>query len=156
MNQPNKQPNSIQDQRLVDFTDQVFEGRIKQVESDVNDELLSLEKTILRLNQAFPLTSLDEAAVKQMQVRLNARMRREEQAARQPFFKKWFEPQSRLQFGIALILAVSSIIFVIFSPSFATSGSSINATALTSSQSSIVAAAMVGVLLIILWIKRRK
>lgn len=155
MNQPSKYPNSIQDNRLADFADQVMKGRIKQVESDVNEELLGLEKTILRLNQAFPLTSLAEATVKQMQVRLNARMRREEQETKQPFWEKWFEPQFRLQFGMVFIVMALVIVFVIFAPSFTTADSSINATALTPMQSSTVMV-LAGVILVFLWIKRRK
>ena len=156
MNQPSKHPNSIQDNRLADFTDQVMEGRIKQVEPDVDEELLNLEKTILRLNQTFPHTALDEATVKQMHVRLNARMRREEQETKQPFWKKWFEPQSRLQFGMVFIVMALVIVFVTFPPSFTATGSSVAATALTPLQSSTIVVALAGVILVFLWIKRRK
>ncbi len=157
MNQPNNRPNSMQDNRLADFTDRVMEGRVKQVETDVDEELLDLEKTILRLNKTFPQVSLDEATVKQMQVRLNARMRREEKQIKQPFWKKWFEPQFRLQFGMAFIVMVLAIIFVVFNPSFVTSGSSVTATALTPMQGSI-AVVLAGVILVLLWIwiKRSK
>ena len=145
----------MQDTRLTDFTDQVMEGRIKQAESDADEDLLGLEKTILRLNQAFPPTSLDEASVKQMQVRLNARMRREEQETRQPFWKKWFQPKFRLQFGMAFMVMALVIIFLIYTPSLITAGSFTNATALTPMQGSIVAV-LAGIILVFLWIKRRK
>ncbi len=156
MNQPNNRPHSIQeDNRLADFTNQILEGRNKQIESNVDEELIGLEKTILRLNQAFPLTSLDEATVKQMQVRLNARMRREEQETKQPFWKKWFEPQYRLQFGMIFIVMALVFLFITSPPSFTTAGSSITATALTPMQNSIVVV-LAGVILVLLWIKRRK
>lgn len=157
MNQPNNRPNSLQDNRLADFTDRFMEGRIKQVESDADEDLLDLEKTIIRLNQAFPPVSLDEATVKQMQVRLNARIRRETKEAKQPFWKRWVEPQFRLQFGV-MIMALALVIAIAISPSsFTTAGSSINATALTPMQNSI-GVVLAGVILILLWIwiRRRK
>jgi len=157
MNQSNNHPNSVQDNRLADFTDRVMAGKVRQVESDMDEELLILEKTVLRLNQAFPLVSLDEAAVKQMQVRLNARMRRERQETSQPFWRKWFEPQFRLQFGMVLIISALVIVIAISPISFATADSSMDATALTPTQGSI-ALALAGVVLVLLWIwiKRRK
>jgi hypothetical protein len=157
MNPPNNHPNSIQDIRLADFTDRILEGKASEVEADVDEELLGLEKTVLRLNQAFPVVSLDEAAVKQMQVRLNARMRRERQETKQPFWKKWFEPQFRLQFGMILIMMALVIVIVIFPISSTPVGSSMNATALTPTQGSI-ALALTGVVFVLLWIwiKRRR
>lgn len=155
MNQPSKHPNLIQDNRLADFTDQVMEGSIKQAESNAEEELLSLQKTILRVNQAFPPTTLNEATIKQMQVRFNARMRREEQEIKQPFWKKWFKPQSRFQFGMALAGMALAIVLITFVPALANTGSSINATALTSRQGSLVVA-LAGIIIYLLWIKRRK
>jgi hypothetical protein len=157
MNQPNDRPNSIQDRRLADFTDQVLEGKVKQVEADVDEELLGLEKTILRLNQAFPLASLDEATIKQMQVRLNARMRREEQEIKKPFWKRWFEPQFRLQFAVTFIVAALLVIIATSPFSFTVADSSTTATALTPMKNSIVVV-LAGAVLVLLWmwIKRRK
>jgi hypothetical protein len=147
----------MQDNRLADFTDRVLEGRATEIETGVDEELLGLEKTVLRLNQAFPAVSLDEAAVKQMQVRLNARMRREQREDAQPFWRRWFEPQFRLQFGMILIMMALVIVIVVSPISYTTAGSSMNATALTPTQGS-VALALAGVIFVLLWIwiKRRK
>jgi hypothetical protein len=157
MNQPNDRPNSMQDNRLADFTDRVVDGKIRQVESDVDEELIGLEKTILHLNQSFPLVSLDEATVKQMQVRLNARIRREEQETKLPFWSKWFAPQVRLQFGMISLITVLIIVLVISPSSLTPTGSSVNATAMTTTQGTIIVV-LTGVILALLWIwiKRRK
>lgn len=158
MDQPGKYPNSIQDDdRLADFTDQVLDGKLKQAESNVDEELLGLEETILSLKRSLPSTPLDQAAIKQMQVRLNARIRREAQETKQPFWKKWFEPQSRPNLGMAVAAVALLIALVIFLPTFITSGSpSITATALTPAKNIFIVSILAGVILIFLWIKRPK
>lgn len=159
MHQPGKYPNSIQDDdRLADFTDQVLDGKLKQAESNVDEELLGLEETILSLKRSLPSTPLDQAAIKQMQVRLNARIRREAQETKRPFWKKWFEPQSRPKFGMAVVAVALLIALVIFLPSVTTSGSpSITATALTPAKNILfIVSILAGIILIFLWTKRPK
>lgn len=157
MSQFSKYPNSKQeDNRLADFADQVLNGKLKQAESNVSEELLGFEETILRLKHSLPSTPLDQATVKQMQVRLNARIRRERQEAKQPFWKKWFEPQFRLQYGMAFAVIALLIALVIFSPASPSAGSSITATALSPTENIFIAGILAGVILIFLWIKRPK
>jgi hypothetical protein len=155
MTQSGEHPNLIHDNRLAEFTDLVLEGKVKHADSNVEEELLDLEQTILRLNQAFPPVSLDDATVKKMQVRLSARMRRETQQAKQPFWKKWFEPRYRLQFGMAFTLAALMIVFAIFAPSTG-GGSSVTGTALTPLQGPIVVVVLAGLVLFVYWMNRRK
>lgn len=161
MTQPINNTHSNQDDRLADFTDQVLEGGIKQPASNADSDLLGLEETVLRLNKAFPPTPLNDASIKQMHVRLNARMRRESKNVEQPFWKKWFNQdwrygQLRPQVVMAFAVLALIVVFVIISPSLASAGSSATATALTPSQDLVVGVALAGLILIILWITRRK
>jgi hypothetical protein len=154
MSQLSKSPNLTADERLADFTERALAGKMDQVELDADDELIALEKTILRLKRAIPPAGLDQAEAKRMQVRFKARIRREAQQERQPFWKKWFEPQPRLQFAMAFAVAAALIAFVIVSPSIP--GSSTSGTALNPATGTFVVAALAGILFVLLWIKRRR
>lgn len=153
MSRPNNTLKSNQDDRLADFTDEALVGQGQQSASTVDEELLLLEETVLRLRTAYPPVTLDEARVKQMRVRLKNRIKREEQEAKQPFWKKWLSlPQAGIVMGALSLL----IVFILVFPSLTTAGSSTTATALTPTQGPWVAAGLAGVILFILWIKRRK
>lgn len=154
MSRPDQNLKSNQDDRLAEFTDEVLEGRMQQPASNVDEELFLLEETVLRLRNTYPPVSLDEARVKQMHVRLKNRLRRETQDDEQPFWKKWLtRPQVRLAVGALGLL----LLFVLASPLLTPAGSSTTATALASSQGKFVTAGLVTALvLIILWIKRRR
>ena len=160
MEQSGKNPNSKQDDdRLADFTDQVIEGKLKQVESNVDEELLGLEETILRLKRTLPSSSLDQAAVKQMQVRLSARIKREAQQEQPPFWKKLAEAIFRPQFGMAFAVMLVFVTLVIFSPSLTATGSTpLTGTALTpsSTRNILIVSGVAAVILIFAWTKRPK
>jgi len=161
MDQSGNSRNSIQDDdRLADFTDQALEGRLEQIESNVDGELLDLEETVLRLKRSLSSTTLDQAAVKQMQVRLKARIRRESQEAKQPFWKEWAELLFRPQFGIVFAVALVLVVLVVFLPALNTAGSSapLTGTALapSSTKNILIASILAGVILIFAWIKRPK
>ncbi|MCE9646669.1 MAG: hypothetical protein K8S20_11785 [Chloroflexi bacterium] len=143
------------DNRLTEFTDQVMEGKMEQPDSNADDELLGLEKTILRLNHFLPPVSLDESAIKQMQVRLNARMRREVRESRAPFWKKWFSYPARPQLLAGVVTAGLLILLVVFLPLSAGDGSTAGA-ALKPIGSTVLVAAVVAGVLYIFWIMRRK
>lgn len=155
MKQGNERFDLTQADRLTEFVDRVLEGKMKQTESNVDDELLGLEKTILRLNQSLPPVSLDEAAVKQMHVRLNTRIRREAAEVKQSFWKRWFSSQSRPQLGITFAAVVLLIVLVLMSPLVLVNSSSAGA-ALISMGNVVVIAALVGGIVLILWMMRRK
>jgi len=155
MSELSKSSNSIQDDRLADFTDQALAGRVDRVESNIDDETFALEQTILRLKNALPPAALDQSTIKQMQARFKARVKREAREVKQPFWKKWFEPQSRPQFAMAFAVMAALIVFVIFSPP-ATVGTSASATALSPVNGVFAIIALAGVLLIFVWAKRRK
>jgi hypothetical protein len=156
MNKNSKIPNPTQDDRLSNFADQALSGRVSQIEAELDDELVGLEQTVLRLQNAFPPITLDQIPVKQMQVRLNARIRRENQEKKEPFWKKWFEPQARLQIGMAFAAVALMVTLAVFSPSLTTAGSSTTGTALTPIKNSFVVIMLAGLILITIWIKRRK
>jgi hypothetical protein len=143
------------DNRLTEFADQVMEGKMDQTDSNADEELLGLEKTILRLNHSLPPVSMDESAIKQMQVRLNARMRREARETRPPFWKEWFFSPARLQFWAGAAAVGLLVLLVVFLPLSAGNGSTAGA-ALKPIGSTVLVAALVTGVLYIFWIMRRK
>jgi hypothetical protein len=141
------------DDRLAEFTDDLLEGRMQQTASTTDEDLLLLEDTVLHLSKTFPPISLNEARVKQMQVRLKNRIRRETQEAEQPFWKKWLShPQTRVLAGVMSIL----IVFLIASPYLTPAGPSTTATALTPTHGTFIMLGVFLVLVLVLWTKRRK
>ncbi|GAB4542038.1 MAG: hypothetical protein Fur002_11570 [Anaerolineales bacterium] len=154
MSQNNQNPFSAQDERLAAFSNQAAAGKIHQADVDADEELRDLEETLLRLQNAFPPEPLTSAAVKQMHVRFKARARREAQQEKQPLWKKWFAPQPRMQFAIALAALTLAAAWLLARQPIAPSGA-VSASAENSAIGWIVIALVV-VLLIIVWIKRRK
>lgn len=148
-----------QDEELSDFTDRVLKGQMKNTASDPNDELHDLEETILRLHSNMPSSSLGESTKKQMLVRLNARIRREkEQSQKKSFWTSLFTGgQSRPQFVMAIGVIALLIVTVVISPLLGTDGSSTTVgTALTASRNILLPAILLGLIALILWIKRKK
>ena len=155
MDQKNETPNPQQDDQLADFADQVMEGKMKTSASNPTDDLFGLEETILRLNSSFPQDPLDEARVKQMHVRLKARLRREEQNANPSFWKKWFGRESTPQLGLAFAVLAILVVALVSGPSLANLGASTTGTASTPVNLFAVVG-LAGAVLLILWIMRRK
>ena len=145
------------DDRLAEFTNRVLVGEITDVVSNADGELRSLEETVLRLHRTLPQTSLDEAAVKQMQVRLNVRIRKEGAQTKPSFWSRSFLPnQVRPQFGLAFAAVALILAFVVLIPLLAAGGTPTTATALGSSQSAVAVVTLTGVMLLIFWMVRRK
>lgn len=154
MNQTDKQSNSKLDDQLADFADQVIQGKRNQPASHLTDNLLGLEETILRLNNSLPPSSLDDASVKQMHVRLKARIRREEQKKRLTFWEKWFGAVVSPQLGLAFAALAVLVVVIVSFPSI-TSVSPTPATA-TNPVNIFIGLGVIGAMLIILWFGRRK
>ena len=152
-----KNESTEKDNELAEFTDRILKGRIEPFASTSDEELLSLEKTLLRLNDAFPPLPLEDARSKQMLVRLKARMRREEeeQVARPSFWKRLFDFQSNPQVGLLVAAAAIVMLVIISLPSVEPSGNSVSGTAF-SGTSLFTALGLIGVLLVFYWISRRK
>ncbi len=148
---------STHDERIADFTDRVLKGQISEIDSNADPELRHLEETVLRLNRTLPQTALDDATIKQMWVRLNARSRRESQKEQVPFWKRWFLPdQVRPQFGMAFGLVAMVILLALVIPAFGTGDGSTIGTALSSSQGITAVIVLAGLILVIFWFARRK
>lgn len=155
MDQINEQFNPQQDNQLAEFADQVMQGKLNRPASSLTDELPGLKETILRLSNGFPPNPLDDAAIKQMHVRLKARIRREEKAARPSFWKKWFGRDVSPQLGLAFTILAVLIVFFVSTPSLTAPGSTTTGTASTP-VNFIGAAVLAAVLFVVFWVTRRK
>lgn len=155
MSQPNEHTDTQKDDRLADFTDQVLAGKPPQPASHLDEELGGLEKTILHLSDTFPPETLNEAAVRQRLVRFKARVRREDQNAKPSFWKRWFDFQSNPQVGMILAAVAVMILLVIGIPALQPPGSSTMGTAF-SGGTFFIGLGLIGILLVIYWITRRK
>jgi hypothetical protein len=155
MNQKNE---SIEkDNELADFADRALKGRMESSASTSDEDLLSLERTLLRLTDAFPPEPFDEARSKQMLVRLKARMRREEEelAAKPSFWKRLFDFQANPQVGLLVAVAAIVVLAIVTLPSVQPPGSAVSGTAFSGS-SIFTAVGLIAVLLVFYWMSRRK
>ena len=152
-----KNESTEKDIELADFADRLLKGRSEFPASTSDEELLSLKKTLLRLNDAFPPEPLEDAKAKQMLVRLKARVRREEeeQAAKPPFWKRLFDLQSNPQVGLLVAAVVVVVLLIVGVPAVQPSGGSISGTAF-SGTNFFTALGLIAILLVFYWISRRK
>lgn len=150
-----------QDEELSEFADRLLNGQMKNTASDPNEELRDLEETILRLHSVMPNTSLEESQKKQMLVRLNARIRKE-QTQKKSFWASLFNAEgvqnnSRPQFMAAIGILAILVTAVIISPILGMDGTStIPGTALSGTRGFILPAILLGFIIVILWINRKK
>ena len=149
-----------QDEELSEFTDRLLNGQMKNTASDSNEELRDLEETILRLHSVMPNTSLEESQKKQMLVRLNARIRKE-QTQKKSFWASLFNVEgmqnhSRPQFMAAIGILAILVTAVIISPILGMDGTSTTGTALSGTHGFILPAILLGFIILILWINRKK
>jgi LPXTG-motif cell wall-anchored protein len=151
------QHDTNQDNHLADFADQVLQGKINTSASSSDADMVRLEETILRLKNTLPSNAPDAAKTKQMLVRLKARMKREEETEKIPFLKKLFDFQANPQVGMLVIIAAVLILAVITVPSLEFGGGSNPTTGTANNNFNIlIGGGVVGVLLLIYWIFRRK
>ena len=146
-----------QDNELADFVDQLLDGKNPPA-STSDEELVGLEKTLLRLNDAFPPETLDEAKSKQMLTRLKARMRREEEekAAKPSFWSRLFDLQANPQVGLLIAAAVVVVFVIVSVPAVVQpSGSAVSGTA-SSGGSMYVGLGVLVLLFIVYWVSRKK
>jgi hypothetical protein len=145
-------PHTNPDDRLAEFTDQVLSGETQTIASGVDGELALLEGMILLLRNAYPPVPMDEARVKQMQVRLKRRIRREAEA------KSSFWENILPRFPVTAAISVLSVLLIalMISPFFAATGSSMTAAAGSFKTPSFVVLGAVACILFVLWIRRTK
>jgi hypothetical protein len=156
MHRPNE--TTEKDNELADYADRLLSGKDDPSASTPDEELLSLEKTILRLTDALPKEPLGEVKAKQMLVRLKSRMKREEEqkASTPSFWKRLFDLQSNPQMGLILAAVTVAVLAIVVFPKGETFDPSSMAGAATSGTGVLTALGLVGVLLILYWISRRK
>jgi hypothetical protein len=151
-----------QDEELSDFADRVLKGQTRDIASGSNEELRQLEETILRLHSVMPSSPLEESTKKQMLVRLNARIRKEQSQKKSLwgsiFDTDWLQNQSRSQFAAVAGIIALLLVAVVISPTLGTGGDSspITGTAFTGSYGIILPFVLFGLIILILWIKRKK
>lgn len=157
MSQLNQQNDIDKDNELADFTDRLLLRNQDRAASSTDDDLLRLEETILRLNQTFPSETLSESRSKQMLVRLHARLKREEQAAKPSFWKELFNFQANPQVGMIFAFVAVVMLVVLIAPTQNLGGAAVSGTASTSSGGTF---ALIAVLLLVIvaifWQARKK
>ena len=144
------------DDRLAVFTDDVLVGKAKAA-SDPDKDLLQLKQTILLLKNAYPPAEVSDAQIKQMYVRFKNRTKRENMEPKLPIWRWWLgrlqsHPLTRLTAAMVGIL----LVFVFLVPVFSPAGSSITATALNPVQGSLALGVGGAVIILYVWIVRRK
>ena len=155
MDQRNK---SIQqDNELADFVDQLLDGKTPPA-STSDEELVGLEKTLLRLNDAFPPETLDEAKSKQMLARLKTRMRREEEekAAKPSFWSRLFDLQANPQVGLLIAAAVVVVFVIVSVPAVVQPSSSAVSGTASSGGSMYVGLGLLALLVVVYLVSRKK
>lgn len=155
MSQPYEHTDYKKDESLAVFADQVLDEKGRPSASNSDEELLSLEKTILRLKDAFPSTSLTDADTKRMLVRFKARLRREEQRVKPSFWKRLFDFQSNPQVGMLLAAAAALVLVMLSIPLLTPPGTGLSGTA-SSASPFLIGIAALGLLFVIYWVSRRK
>lgn len=150
--------NTEKDNELADYTDRLLNGKIDPSASTPDEELLSLEKTILRLSAARPKETLDDAKTKQMLVRLKSRMKREEEqsAAKPSFWRRLFDLQANPQVGLIFAVVVVVALAIVVIPTLQSPANPSMAGTAQSGNTLLAALGLGGVLLILYWISRRK
>lgn len=149
------QQDTNKDNHLADFADKALQGKINHPASTSDAELVRLEEAILRLKNTLPSDAPDLATSKQMLVRLQARIKREEEVERIPFWKKLFDFQSNPQVGMILAVATILILAVITLPSLELGGNTVTGTA-DNTTSIFIGGGLIVILLLVYWIFRRK
>jgi hypothetical protein len=148
-------PAKNQVEALADFTDHVLNGKASTLHaSDSDEELLGLEETALRLNLAFPQQAMDEKTIKRMQA--DFKMRRQKiNASSHPVF--WWSQQNRQRLVLAVaIVAIILAVFLIL-PFFASGSGNTQASAGLHPQNiGLLAFLIGGVVLLAIWLGRRK
>ena len=144
------------DDRLAEFTDEILVADAVGV-LEPDDELSQLKQTILRLKTAYPPVNVDGAQIKQMYVRFKNLAKHEDMKSELPIWRQWLgslqtRPLVRLTAAMAGIL----LIFLLLAPAFSSAGSSITAFAFDPAQDALNICAVITVIVLFVWMLRRK
>jgi hypothetical protein len=164
MDKSKNNKNTVEDQ-LADFTDNILSGKIGNTDETPltpDPELQALEKTSLRLKNAFYEDGLSEEAIQRMRNNIVAQWRQKEKKERKPFWKtwmpsgtKWQSQRSRQRLSMAISLSLLIALMLVSIPFL--NGNSTDQPA-TSVQSFNIGLVVVfcGLILLAIWISRRK
>jgi hypothetical protein len=147
-----KHPPSL-DEILADFTDHALNENNTLVASSTDEELSSLEETILRLQQTLSREGPDKATLNRLQADFRSRLRSAERSSR----STWQSRQSRQRWTLAFIaIAFVVAIFFTFPLSLVDSGNT-QATAGLQPQNVTPLLLAGGIIIgLVLWLSRRQ
>lgn len=168
MTKPQDNKNTIEDQ-LADFTDRILaEEKVEQDEATFAPDLdlRALQQTSLQLKDAFGDETLDEVVIQRMQRNIIKQWRQQEEETRvtawqklTDFFKgnnqKWQSQRSRQRLTMALSLATLAVLLLVTLPFMNNPGSG-QPGASGQNPSVFILVAFGGLILLALWLLRRK
>jgi hypothetical protein len=150
MSQPN-QTNPSPDDLLADFTNRVLDGEMSVPASPADAELRGLKETILRLKRTIPREAPDEKLLKRMQADFKERTRQAGVSTSSVW--QLLRPRQRLTLAFVGIALVAILIAFPFLP---LSTDPIQGTAGFQAQDVILLAGLGCVVVLLIWVGRRK
>lgn len=151
MTQP-KQPIQEPDDLLADFTDRVLDGKTTVLASPTDVELRGLEETVMRLKQSLPHEIPDEATLKHLQADFRSRTRSADRSPR----PVWQSQQSRQRLILAFTAIVILAAIFIGIPFLLSESGGVQGTAGLQPQSILAVVAVGCVIILLIWLGRRK
>ncbi len=149
MSQPN-QPDPSPDDLLADFTDRVLNGETSVPASPADAELRGLKETILRLKRSLPREAPDEKFLKRMQADFKVRTRKINSTS-----SVWQLLQPRQRLTLAFVGIVLATILIAF-PFLPVTNHPIQGTAGLQPRDLILLAGIVCVIVLLIWVRRRR
>jgi hypothetical protein len=161
----NPKNNKNFDDQLADYTDNILNEKASEMHENptaLDPELQALEKTALRLKNAFHDDGPSEEVIHRMRKNIAVKWQQQENKQPVPFWKKWMpvkqqwrSQRSRQRLYLAFSLAALSAILLVCIPFFeginshqtATSGQYLN---------NIILAVSIGLVFLAIWLVRRK
>ena len=145
-------PTPNPDDLLADFTDRVLDGKTAVVASATDNELRSLEETVMRLHQGLPKGALNEQELRRMQADFKTRARRASMSSR----PDWQSQQSRPWIIPAFAaIAIFAAIFILM-PFLTTGSGEVQGTAGFQPQGAFLLLGVGGAIVLLIWLGRRK
>ena len=168
MTKPQDNKRTIEDQ-LADFTDHILaEEKVEQDEATFapDPDLRALQQTSLQLKEAFGDDTLDEVVIQRMQRNIIKQWRQQEEETRATVWQKltdlfkgndqkWQSQRSRQRLNMALSLAALVVLLLVAIPFMNNPGSG-QPGASGQNPSVFVLVAFGGLILLALWLIRRK
>lgn len=140
------------DALLADFTDRLLDGKLDGVDTSADEELRGLEDVVLRLRRSFPQEVLDAKRRRQMEIEFQARARKEGPAPARTTWRsrQW---QQRLVLALAVIIVLA---IIVATPLLSSGTGNVQGTAGLQTQGIAVLFVLGGVIVLLIWLGRRK